>query len=148
MKKFLSSLSGLGLVSLLLLGTSASNTHAENKKSPLRGAWSFSEFVPATPAFGTPTPIPTASAGWLSMNEDNSFTGHTVVNTGLDAPAGPKLEFDFNGSCTFREGGIKKGMDCTIEVPAVPVSLGLFCVPMAEIFITSFVSSRLTGTRL
>jgi hypothetical protein len=130
MKRLLYSLSGLGLVSLLVLGTSASSTHAENNKSPLRGDWSFSEFVPATPAFGTPTPIPTASAGWLSMNEDNSFIGHTVVNTGLDAPLGPKLEFDLNGSCTFREGGITNGMDCTIDVPAIPASLGLFCVAM------------------
>lgn len=131
MKNFFYSLSSLGLVSLLILGTSASGTHAENNKSPLRGDWSFSEFVPATTAFGTPTPIPTASAGWLSMDEDNSFIGHTVVNTGLDSPLGPKLEFDLNGSCTFRQGGIKNGADCTLEVPAIPTSLGLFCVPMA-----------------
>ena len=131
MKKVLYSLSGLGLVSLLILGTSASSTYAENKKSPLRGAWSFSEFVPATPAFGTPTQIPTASAGTLFMQEDNSFTGHTVVNTGLDSPLGPVLEFDLNGSCMFRPGGITNGMDCTVEVPAIPASLGLFCVAMA-----------------
>ncbi len=130
MKKFLSSLSSVGLVSLLILGTSASRTHAENKKSPLRGAWSFSEFVPATPAFGTPTPIPTASAGILFMKEDNSFTGHTVVNTGLDAPLGPALELDFEGSCTVRQGDLKTGMDCTLEVPAISASLGLFCVAM------------------
>ena len=104
MKKFLSSLSGLGLVSLLVMGTSASSTHAKNNKSPLRGTWSFSEFVPATPAFHTPTPIPTASAGTLFMKEDNSFTAHTVVNTDQDFPFGPVLEFDLTGSCTFRPG--------------------------------------------
>src|SRR5262245_19423174 len=131
MKKFFYSLSSLGLVSLLILGTSASRTQAENNKSPLRGDWSFSEFVPATPAFGTPTPIPTTSAGWLSIDEDNRFTGHTVVNTGLDAPLGPVLEFDLTGSCTLRQGDLKTGMDCTIEVPGTPISLGLFCVAMA-----------------
>ena len=130
MKKFLSSLSGLGLVSLLIMGTSASSTHAKNNKSPLRGTWSFSEFVPATPAFHTPTPIPTASAGTLFMKEDNSFTAHTVVNTDQDFPFGPVLEFDLTGSCTFRPGGITNGMDCSVEVPAIPTSVRLFCVPM------------------
>ncbi|MGH9425000.1 MAG: hypothetical protein ACRD2L_01645 [Terriglobia bacterium] len=129
MKKFLCSVS-LGLVSLLILDISAGSTHAENKKSPLRGAWSFSEFVPATPAFGTLTPIPTTSAGWLSIDENNHFTGHTVVNTGLDAPLGPALELDLTGSCTLRQGDLKTGMDCTIEVPAISASLGLFCVAM------------------
>jgi len=131
MKKFLYSLSSLGLVSLLVIGAGVSSTHAENKKSPLRGDWSFSEFVPTTPAFGTPTPIPTASAGWLSIDADNNFTGHTVVNTGLDSPLGPVLEFDLIGSCTFRSAGITNGMDCTVNVPAIPASLGLFCVAMA-----------------
>jgi hypothetical protein len=131
MKKFLYSLSSLGLVSLLVMEAWVSSTHAENNKSPLRGDWSFSEFVPTTTGFGTPTPIPTASAGVLFIKEDNSFTGYTVVNTGLDAPLGPVLEFALNGSCTFREGGIKNGADCTVEVPAISASLGLFCVAMA-----------------
>lgn len=129
MKKFLCSLS-LGLVSLLILALSASSTHAENKKSPLRGDWSFSEFVPATPAFGTPSPIPTTSAGWLSIDEDNQLSGRTVVNTGLDAPLGPALELKLTGGCTPRQADLKTGMDCTINAPEVGASLGLFCVAM------------------
>ncbi|MSQ48452.1 MAG: hypothetical protein EXR78_08760 [Deltaproteobacteria bacterium] len=131
MKNFLSSLNSLGLASLLVMGTWVGNTHAENNKSPLRGDWSFSEFAPATTAFGTPTPIPTVSAGTLSIKEDNSFAGHSVVNTGLDAPLGPALDLGVIGGCTFRPEGITNGMDCTIEVPALGASLGLFCVPMA-----------------
>ena len=104
MKHFLYTLSGLGLVSILIMGTSVSSTSADPKKSPLRGAWSFSQFVPATTAFGTPTPIPTAAAGTFIMNEDNSFTGHAVLDTPLPSPPGPTFELDFNGSCTFRQG--------------------------------------------
>ena len=130
MKKFLSSLSGLVLVALLIMGTSIGSTFATNIKSPLRGTWSFSEFVPATPAFHTPTPIPTVAAGTLLMKEDNSFTGHTVINTDQEFPYGPVVEFDLNGSCTFRPGGLTNGMDCSVEVPAIPASVRLFCVPM------------------
>ena len=118
MQKFLSSLSGLGLVSLLVMGTSASSTHAKNNKSLLRSTWSFSEFVPATPAFHTPTPIPTASAGTLFMKEDNSFTAHTVVNTDQDFPFGPVLEFDLTGSCTFRPGASQMAWTARLRSPS------------------------------
>jgi hypothetical protein len=86
MKKFLYSLSGLGLVSILVMGASVSSADGDKQKSPLRGAWSWSQFVPATTAFGTPSPIPTAAAGTLFMNADNSFTGHAVLNTPWTLP--------------------------------------------------------------
>jgi hypothetical protein len=132
MKHFLYILSGLGLVSVLILGTSVSSASADPQKSPLRGAWSFSQFVPATTALGTPTPIPTAAAGTLLMNEDNSFTGHAVLDTPLPPPVGPTFEFDFSGDCTFRQGDVKKGLDCSVDVPAFGLSdVGRFCVVMA-----------------
>ncbi len=131
MKQFLYSLSGLGLVSILVIGIAVSSARADSKKSPLRGAWSFSQFVPATTALGTPDPIPTAAAGTFFMNDDNSFTGHAVLDTPL--PPGPTFELDFNGSCTFRQGDAKNGMDCTLDVPAFGLSgVGRFCVVMAD----------------
>lgn len=133
MRKFLYLLSGLGLVSILVLGPSISPTHADNN-SPLRGAWSFSQFVPATTLLGTPTPIPITAAGTLLMDEDNGFTGHAVFNTPLppETPPGPVIELDFNGSCTFRQGDIRNGMDCTFDFPDFGLlGVGRFCVVMA-----------------
>ena len=132
MKQFLYSLSGVGLVSILVLGASVSSADGDKQKSPLRGAWSFSQFVPTTTALGPPA-IPTASAGTLFMKDDNSFTGHAVLNTPLSSPLGPALELDFNGRCTFREGGVKNGLDCTLDVPAFGLSgVGRFCIVMAN----------------
>ena len=129
MKHFLSPLSSLGLVAVLIIGTSSS-TSADSKQSPLRGAWSFSQFVPTTTNFGTPTPIPTASAGTLFMNADNSFTGHAVLDTPLPLPQ-PTFELDFQGKCTFRQGDARNGMDCTLDVPAFGLSdVGRYCVVM------------------
>jgi hypothetical protein len=135
MKRLLFSLSSLGLVSLLIMGASVSNASAENKKSPLRGAWSFSQFVPATTLLGTPTPIPVAAAGTLLIGDDNSFTGHAVFNTPappLAPPLGPVIELDFNCSCTFRQGEVTSGMDCTLNFPDFGLlDVGRFCVVMA-----------------
>jgi hypothetical protein len=131
MKNSLYWLGGLALTAVLILGTTVGDTQAEGKKSPLRGAWSFSQFVPATAALGTPSPIPTASAGILIMDDSNNFTGHAVLDTPLPPP-NSTFELDFQGSCTFRQGNAKNGMDCTLDVPAFGLSnVGRFCVVMA-----------------
>ena len=129
MKHFLYSLSGLGLVSILVMGASVSSARADNQKSPLRGTWSFSQVVPATTALGTPEPIPTAAAGTLVMNADNSFTGHAVLNT----PLGEAVDLDFHGDCTVRDGDISKGLDCRLNFPSFGLAdLGRFCVVMGN----------------
>ena len=136
MKNLFSWLSSLALVSVLILGTAALEAHAEHdtradgKKSPLRGTFSFSQFVPATLGLGTPMPVPTASAGTLIMDDNNNFTGYAVLDTPLPI-ANPTFELDFQGSCTFRQGDIKNGMDCTLDVPAFGLTnVGRFCVVM------------------
>ena len=136
MKKALYWLSSLVLVSVLFLGTVDHEARAdrdfrpESKKSPLRGTFSFSQFVPTTTTFGTPNPIPTAPAGILIMDDNNNFTGHAVLDTPLPV-ANPTFELDFQGSCTFRQGDIKNGMDCKLDVPAFGLSnVGRFCVVM------------------
>ena len=59
MKNSLYWLGGLALTALLVLGIADREAHAdrdpraESKKSPLRGTWSFSQFVPTTAALGT-----------------------------------------------------------------------------------------------
>jgi hypothetical protein len=72
------------------------------------------------------------------MKDDNSFTGHAVLDTPLPSPPSPSptsvgtFEFDFNGSCTFRQGDIKNGMDCTLDVPDFGLKgISRFCVVMA-----------------
>ena len=136
MKSSLYWLGSLGLTSVLVLGGTVANTHAdrdfrpEGKKSPLRGIWSFSQFVPATTGLGTPTPIPTAAAGTFVMDDNNNFTGHAVLDTPLPI-ANPTFELDFQGSCTFRQGDVKNGMDCTLDVPAFGLTnVGRFCIVM------------------
>lgn len=137
MKHSFAWLSSLGLASVLVLGGLVGDTradrdgHAEGKKSPLRGSWSFSQFVPATLGLGTPTPIPTAAAGTFLMDNDNNFTGHAVLDTPLPLP-NPTFELDFQGSCTFRQGDARNGMNCTLAVPAFGLTnVGRFCVVMA-----------------
>jgi hypothetical protein len=123
-------LGGFALTAVLILGTTVHDTQAEGRKSPLRGAWSFSQFVPATAALGTPTPIPTAAAGTFLMDDNNHFTGHAVLDTPLPIP-NPTFEFDFEGSCTFRQGNAKNGMDCKLDAPAFGLfNVGRFCVVM------------------
>jgi hypothetical protein len=130
MKKFFYLFSGLGLVSILIIGIVVSSVRADNEKSPLRGAWSFSQFVPTVITLA-PEPIPAAAAGTLFMDADNNFTGRAGLNTALPSPVAPVVELDFNGSCTFRPGGLKNGMDCTLDVPAFGLSdVGRFCVVM------------------
>ena len=121
MKKLSYLLSSVGFFSIFVMGIASGSARADEAKSPLRGAWSFSQFIPVN-VFG-----PTAAAGTFIMNEDNSFTGHGVVDT---APS--TFELDFTGSCTFRQGGIENGMDCTINVPAFGLTEGRFCVVMGK----------------
>lgn len=131
MKKALFWLGSLAFTSILILGVTARATHAESKKSPLRGAWSFSQFVPATLALGTSSPIPTAAAGTLLMDDNNHFTGHVVLDTPLPLP-NPTFELDFEGNCTFRQGDARNGVDCTLDAPAFGLfNVGRFCVVMA-----------------
>jgi|SRR5581483_9329555 len=137
MKNLFSWLSSLALVSAFILGTATlearadHDSRADSKKSPLRGTFSFSQFVPATTGLGTPAPIPTASAGILVMDDNNNFTGHAVLDTPLPV-ANPTFELDFQGSCTFRQGDVKNGMDCHLDVPAFGLTnVGRFCVAMA-----------------
>ena len=132
MKKFFYLFSGLGLVSILIIGIAVSSARADSKKSPLRGAWSFSQFVPTVTTLA-PEPIPTAAAGTLFMDADNNFTGRAVLNAAPPSPIAPVVELDFKGSCTFRPGGVKNGMDCTLNVPDFGLfSVGRFCVVMAN----------------
>ena len=64
------------------------------------------------------------------MDDNNNFTGHAVLNTPLPVPE-PTFELDFHGSCTFRQGDVKNGMDCKLDVPAFGLSnVGRFCVVM------------------
>lgn len=135
MKKSLYWFGSLGLAVILVLGTTVYDTradrenHAERKKSPLRGTWSFSQFTPVS-GFGTSGQILASQAGTLIMNDDNSFTGHGVIDTPLPIP-NPTFEIDFHGSCTFRQGDAKNGVDCKIDVPTFNLSdVGRFCVVM------------------
>jgi hypothetical protein len=109
-------------------GRADHDARGDGRRSPLKGTFSFSQFVPTTTTFGTPNPIPTASAGILIMDDNNSFTGHAVLDTPLPVPT---FELDFQGSCTFRQGDIKNGMDCTLAVPAFGLTnVGRYCVVM------------------
>ena len=135
MKNSLYWLGGLALTALLVLGIADREAHAdrdlrpESKRSPLRGAWSFSQFAPTAAGLSPSGPISTASAGILIMDDNNNFTGHAVLDTSL-VPE-PTFELDFHGSCTFRQGDVKNGMDCTLDVPAFGLSnVGRFCVVM------------------
>jgi len=111
MKRRLFSFHILGFVLLLVLGTAASLSWADDRcqpKSPVRGSWSFSQFVP----FVSGTPIPGTGVGILSIDACGNLTGRGIVN-----PADPNFagfEFAFDGKCVIREngGGV---MDCTLN---------------------------------
>jgi hypothetical protein len=111
MKKLLYSLSGLGLVSLLVMGTSVSSSYAGDNcqpKSPVRGTWSFSQsaqsFNSAPPLF-----IPITEVGTANIDACGNLTGQGISND----PAGGS-EFPFDGKCELRENG-DNVMDCTFH---------------------------------
>ena len=151
MKRLLSSLNSSGLALLLVLSALDSNAGAENNnnnRSPLRGTWSWSEFVPATSGLGTASPVPTAAVGTFIMGDDNHFTGHAVVNVPLSLPP-PELaalEADINGTCTFR-GDVSNGMDCLVNIPSFGITnAGRYCVVMENRSGQCFDEFRCTNT--
>ena len=107
MKKLLYALGGLGLVSLLVMGTSVSRAYADGTcqpKSPLRGAYVFKQVAYAIPNFG-----PATEAGTFTVDECGDSIGHGVFN----GPGFSGFEFDFAGSCGLRASGSEA--DCTLN---------------------------------
>ncbi len=120
MKKLLHSLGGLGLVSLLVMGTSVSSSYAGDKcqpKSPLRGAYVFSQVAHVVPD----VPGPVTEAGIINVDDCGNVTGHGVI----DASTISGFEFDFDGSCVIRASGYE--MDCTLSALGT-TNIGRYCV--------------------
>ena len=110
-KRLLYSLSGLGLVSLLVLGTSALGSKAEaqcpDPHSPVRGPWSFSEVHEVTAALGGK---PSTEVGVFTVDACGNLTGSGTVNTPcavIDStcPIPNPLVFTFNGTITTNDDG-------------------------------------------
>ena len=107
MKKQLRLLCSLGLVSLLGMGASVSRSYADGScqpKSPLRGAYVFSQVAPIVPGLPGAT-----EAGPITVDECGELTGHGVFN----GPGFSGFEFDFAGSCVLRTSGYET--DCTLN---------------------------------
>src|SRR5262245_30875597 len=126
MKKLLYSLGSLGLVSLLIMGTSVSSAYAGDNcqpKSPVRGTWSYSQ---STQTFYTPLSlfIPATEVGTANIDACGNLTGHGSFND----PAGG-VEFDFDGKCVLRENG-GNVMDCTFS--ALGETTSQVCVLMEK----------------
>lgn len=120
MKRLLYSLSGVGLVSILIMGALVSRSHAGDKcrpKSPLRGTWVFSQVAYVVP--GVTGPV--TEAGTINVDDCGNVTGHGV----LDASVTSGFEFDFDGTCVIRESGSE--MDCTLNALGT-VNIGRYCV--------------------
>jgi suppressor of ftsI len=77
MKRFLYAVSGVGLVSIVVIGILYA-------RSPLRGTWSVSPFVPSATAPGMPAPIPTAAAGTLEGGQRAQHVASTDDSRGRD----------------------------------------------------------------
>jgi suppressor of ftsI len=77
MQRLLYALSGLGLVAIFVMGTL-------HERSPLRGTWSFSAFVPSTTALGTPDLSLTAAAGPLAGGQSVQHVASTEDSSGSD----------------------------------------------------------------
>jgi hypothetical protein len=131
MKRLLYSLSVLGLGSLLFLGLTVLDSHAEencNPKHPLRGLWSYDEFVPYFDPDGADPlpPIPGTEIGNLNMDECGNFEGRGIFNA-PNLVGGP---FDFTGHCGIPEAGLLK---CTVNAPAFGIVNGIrACVASAR----------------
>ncbi len=111
MKRLLYSLSGLGLISLLVLGTSAFSSKAEaqcpDPHSPVRGTWSFSEVHEVTALFGGK---PATEVGVLTIDECGIINGSATVNTPCavvdsTCPIPNPLVFTFTGTITTNADG-------------------------------------------
>lgn len=117
----------------LFLSALASTALAVDQRSPLRGTWSFSQFVPSTTLLNqlpTAPPLPVVAVGTLVMDTNNRFAGHGVFNTPI--PGMQAIELDLNGQCTSRGAGISNGLDCTFNFPAFSLVVRRYCVPMAS----------------
>ena len=103
MKRLLYSLSGLGLVSLLVLGTLALGAKAEaqcpDPHSPVRGTWSFSQLDMLPLITGGPV---TTEVGVLTIDECGIIHGSGTINTPV--PPNP-LTFTFTGTITTAADG-------------------------------------------
>ncbi len=120
MKKVLYSLNGLGLVSLLLMGTVVSHAYADSNchpKSPLHGAYVFSQVAPVVP--GVTGPV--TEAGTMNVDDCGNVTGHGV----FDASVISGVEFDFDGLCVLRASGYEA--DCTLSALGT-ANIGRYCV--------------------
>ena len=118
------------LLAAALSHASVNIAMATDTRSPLRGTWSFSQFVPSTTLL-TGSPLPIVAVGTLVIDKHNHFTGHGVFNTPV--PGSQSIELDLNGQCTPRNGAISKGLDCLFNFPAFNLeNVGRYCVPMAN----------------
>ncbi len=122
MKRLLYSLSGLGLISILIMGALVSSSYANDKcrpKSPLRGTWVYSEV--GYVILGITGPV--TEAGIINVDECGNVTGHGV----FDASDSSGVEFGFDGACVIRKSGAE--VDCTLNAPALNlVNVGRYCV--------------------
>ena len=120
MKRLLYSLGGLGLVSILVIGTSVFSSHAGDKcrpKSPLRGTWVFSQVAYVVPGITGPV----TEVGIINVDECGNTTGHGV----FDASNIPGFPFDFDGPCVIRDSGFE--VDCTLSALGT-TDIGRYCV--------------------
>jgi len=116
MKRLLVSLSSLGLTLLLgsgalVLGASA-NDECLDRRSPLRGTWSYSQVEEINPLFGN---LPITAVGVLKVDNCGRFQAHAVDNVpcqdancfGL-GPLGVKnpLDFTFSGQLITQPDGM------------------------------------------
>jgi hypothetical protein len=129
MKKQLRLLYGLELVLLFIMGTSVSSSYANGNcrpKSPVRGAWSFSQSVQSFYSDGTLALfIPATEVGTAHIDACGNLTGHGILND----PAGGS-EFEFDGNCVLRENG-GTVMDCTLN--ALGQTSSEVCVLMEKV---------------
>ena len=103
---------------------------AAGPTSPLRGTWSFSQFVPSTTLL-TGSPMPLTAVGTLVMDAQQRFIGHGVFNTPIEGQQ--TIELDLDGSCAARGGRSTNGYDCTFNFPAFNLeNIRRYCVPMAR----------------
>ena len=123
MKRLLYSLSGLGLISILIMGALVSSSHADDKcrpKSPVRGTWALSEVGYVIP--GIPGPL--TEVGIINVDECGSVTGHAVFDAS-DSSGG--ADYDIDGACVMRKSGGE--MDCTLSAPDLGLfKVGRYCV--------------------
>lgn len=121
---------GCTIITMLASLLISSSAFAKDIRSPLRGTWSFSQYVPSTTLL-TGSPVPLVAVGTFVMGKDNRFTGHGVFDTPV--PDLQSIELDLNGSCAAREGKSANGYDCSFNFPDFQLeNVRRYCVPMAN----------------